>query len=138
MFFTNIERDTLDNDNYRKTVYTDNFFQLVLMSLKPKENIHREAHVNGDQFIRIEQGECKIITDEKTIFMKKDDACIIPSKTYHEVVNIGNVDLKLYTLYSPPQHSNELKQHDKPIQECEQLPDDECTKKYIKYQNKNI
>ena len=126
MFHTNIESDTLQNTNYRKTIFTNNTFQLVLMSIKPGINIPREVHTNGDQFIRIEQGQCKIITDKETINLQKDDAVIISAGTYHEVINNGNTDLKLYTLYSPPQHVSNLSQKNKPSEKCEELPDDQC------------
>jgi mannose-6-phosphate isomerase-like protein (cupin superfamily) len=143
MFHTNIELDTLQNMYYRKTVFTNDIFQLVLMSLKPNENIPREVHTNGDQFIRIEYGQCKITTDNGTINLQKDGVVIIPAGTYHEVINDGNTDLKLYTLYSPPQHVSNLLQKNKPSEKCEELPDNQCggnlknkLEKYIKKCNK--
>jgi len=128
MFRTNIEQDTLQNTNYRKTIFTNNTLQLVLMSIKPNENIPREVHENGEQFIRIEQGQCKIITDNETINLQKDDVVIISAGTYHEVINDGNIDLKIYTLYSPPQHIPNLLQKNKPSEKCEELSDAQCVK----------
>lgn len=140
-FHTNIENDTINNDNYRKTIFTDSIFQLVLMSLKPNENIPREVHKNGDQFIRIEEGKCKIITDNEIIELNKNGSIIIPRGTYHEVINNGDENLKLYTLYSPPQHSPNLIQKDKPIAGCEEISDEMCQRggssyKCEKYINK--
>lgn len=134
MFHTNIEKNTLENTYYRKVIFTGDHIQLVLMSLKPNEIIDREIHEKNDQFIRIEKGKCKVnITNEKNLLiesfnLKKDNIVIIPAMTYHEIINIGNNDLKLYTIYGPPDHEKE----------CMQLTKEQtgCGYKYMKYVNK--
>ena len=126
MFHVKLEKDTINNTYYRHVIFTAKHMQLVLMSLKPGTNIPEEVHENHDQFIRIEHGNCKIITPEKTVNMGDGDAVIIPAGTKHEVINIGDDILKLYTIYSPPEHNDGLIQNGGMIQ-----------KKYMKYVNKN-
>ncbi len=118
MFHGNIEKITTDNTNYRKVIYTGKHMQLVVMSLNPSENIPKEIHDGHDQFIRIEDGECKIIISEESFILKKDDAIIIPAGTIHEVINISKEkNLKLYTIYSPPEHPPGTLQKSKTKQE---------------------
>lgn len=107
-FYTHIEKETLNNNNFRKVIYTGNM-QLVLMSLKPLEEIGSEIHHNVEQFFRIEQGngiaEVNIDNKTKKYILKDGDVIIIPKNTYHNIKNTSNTnDLKLYTLYSPPNH----------------------------------
>jgi mannose-6-phosphate isomerase-like protein (cupin superfamily) len=101
-----IEKLTIENTNFRKVLFTAQHSQLVLMCLLPGEEIGDEVHANVDQFFRIEQGEAKFIfneTDERTV--RDGDAVIVPAGTYHNVVNISKTaTLKLYTIYSPPNH----------------------------------
>lgn len=107
-YLINIEKETLENSDYRRVLYTAKNSQLVLMSLRPGEEIGEELH-ELDQFIRFEQGHAKIIlnkTDEHDA--SANDALIVPAGTWHNVVNIGDVDLKLYTVYSPPAHKDGL------------------------------
>lgn len=107
----NIENDTLENTDYRRVVYTSHYTQLVLMSLKPGEEIGNEIH-GLDQFIRIEQGKAQVILNNgETVYDLEDDwAVIIPSGTYHNIINTGDNELKLYTLYSPPEHQKDTVQ----------------------------
>ena len=109
-----IEKDTLANTNFRKVLYTSKHSQLVLMSLKPGEEIGNEVH-SLDQFIRIEQGQAKVILQNgETEYNLQDDwAVIIPAGTYHNVINTGKSELKLYTLYSPPEHQKDTVQSTK-------------------------
>lgn len=103
-FVTNIEKDTVENNDYRRVIYTGRYTQLVLMSIKPGVEIGNEIH-GLDQFIRIEEGQAKLVlnnSEEQQI--EKDSAVIIPAGTWHNVINNGQSDLKLYTLYSPPAH----------------------------------
>lgn len=103
-FVTNIEKDTVENNDYRRVIYTGRYSQLVLMNIKPGVEIGNEMH-GLDQFIRIEEGQAKLIlnnSDEQQI--EKDFAVVIPAGTWHNIVNNGQTDLKLYTLYSPPAH----------------------------------
>lgn len=105
-FVGNIEELTETNVNFRKVLFTGKFTQLVVMSLKGGEEIGREVHDDVDQFFRIEEGEAEFIfNDEERYQVKADDAVIVPAGTIHNVVNRSKTDdLKLYTLYSPPNH----------------------------------
>ena len=105
-FVGNIEELTETNENFRKVLFTGKFTQLVVMSLKGGEEIGREVHDDVDQFFRIEEGEAEFIfNDEERYQVKADDAVIVPAGTIHNVVNRSKTDdLKLYTLYSPPNH----------------------------------
>lgn len=103
-YVTNIERDTLENSYFRRVLYTAKNTQLVLMSLRPKEDIGEETHTL-DQFIRVEAGEGVAILDDVKHKISDGSAVVIPAGTKHNVVNDSNTeDLKLYSLYSPPEH----------------------------------
>lgn len=104
-FVENIEQLATKNTDYRRVVYTADYTQLVVMSLPPGVEIGNEIH-GLDQFIRVEQGAAKVILNngEAEHELQKDWAIIVPAGTYHNVTNIGDDDLKLYTLYSPPDH----------------------------------
>ncbi len=103
-----IEKLTLKNKNYRKVLNTTPNQQLVLMSLKPKEEIGMEIHKKVTQFIRIEKGNVMAIIgkneDQKKYKLKDDSFITIPPNTYHNIINIGTTDVKLYSIYSPPNH----------------------------------
>jgi mannose-6-phosphate isomerase-like protein (cupin superfamily) len=105
-FYGDIEQLTLENDNFRQVLFTGKFTQLVVMSLLPGEEIGNEVHDHVDQFFRIEQGEATFIFNGKTKQIAGDgDAVIVPAGTYHNVINASKTEkLKLYTLYSPPNH----------------------------------
>jgi mannose-6-phosphate isomerase-like protein (cupin superfamily) len=106
-FKTNIERDTLKNKNFRKVIYTGANSQLVLMSLKPKEEIGLETHPENDQFLRFEGGTGRVIIDASKYSVKDGDAVVIPAGAKHNVVNTSATDeLKIYTIYSPPHHKD--------------------------------
>lgn len=136
IFYTNIEKDTINNTNYRKVISTQANIQLVLMSLKPNEEIGNEIHENIDQFFRIEKGKGKAIikTGDKYEEFELTDGniIIIPKGTYHNIINTGSDDLKLYTIYSPPNHPSDRIQLNKPEQ------DGGYYKKYLKYKSKYI
>jgi mannose-6-phosphate isomerase-like protein (cupin superfamily) len=107
VFYNNIEDSSLKNNYYRKVLFTTKNMQLVVMSLLPDENIPLEIHKDHDQFIKIEKGYANAIignTNKKIIFLQKGDCIIIPNNTYHEIKNIGNIKLKLFTIYTPPEH----------------------------------
>jgi len=110
-FALNIEKETLENTDYRRVLYTARYTQLVLMCVSPGEEIGNEVH-GLDQFIRIEQGKAKVILEngETEYDVHGDWAIVIPAGTYHNVINTGNNDLKLYTLYSPPEHQKDTLQ----------------------------
>ena len=101
-----IEKQTLKNDYFRQVLFTGKHTQLVVMSLKPGEEIGNEVHKNVDQFFRIEQGEAIFVFGGKEKHVVKDgDAVIVPAGTYHNVINASKTTkLKLYTVYSPPNH----------------------------------
>ncbi|MBP7475822.1 MAG: cupin domain-containing protein, partial [Pyrinomonadaceae bacterium] len=101
-FKSNIEKDTLKNKNFRKVVYTGQHLQLVLMSLKPKEEIGAEVHAENDQFLRFEGGKGRVLIDKTTYNVKDGDAVIVPAGAKHNVINVSaSEDLKLYTIYAP-------------------------------------
>lgn len=103
-YVTNIEKDTLENNYFRRVSYTAKNTQLVLMSLQPKEDIGEETHTL-DQFIRVEAGDGSAILDGVKHQISDGSAVVIPAGTKHNVVNDSNSEeLKLYTLYSPPEH----------------------------------
>jgi mannose-6-phosphate isomerase-like protein (cupin superfamily) len=102
---TNIEKDTLENTNFRKVVYTAKHCQLVLMSLKPSEEIGMEVHPDNDQFFRFEQGQGKCIIDGNEYEIADGSAIIIPAGSEHNIINVSeSTDLKMYTIYSPAHH----------------------------------
>ncbi len=104
-YIGNIKEETLENTDYRRVLYTSNNSQLVLMNIRPSDEIGEEVH-SLDQFIRIEQGKCEVILDDVTTFIQKDYAVVIPAGTKHNVINTGDIDLKLYSIYSPPEHKD--------------------------------
>jgi mannose-6-phosphate isomerase-like protein (cupin superfamily) len=105
-----IERATLDNTTFRTELFTGEHTQLTVMRLAPGEDIGREAHVDHDQFLRIEQGRARVElgrteeTVDETHDVEDDWAIIVPAGIWHNVVNTGSEDVKLYSLYSPPEH----------------------------------
>lgn len=104
---TNIEKDTIENTNFRKVLYTAKHCQLVLMSLKPKEEIGMEVHKENDQFFRFEKGEGKCIIDGNEYVVTDGSAIIVPAGAEHNVINTSEFsDLKLYTIYSPAHHKD--------------------------------
>lgn len=106
-FIADIETQTKKNTNFRKVLYTAKHSQLVLMTLKPNEEIGMEVHEDVDQFFRFEAGQGKIIIDDKEYKVKDGMAAIVPAGTKHNVINTSKkADLKLYTIYSPPEHKD--------------------------------
>lgn len=106
-FNANIEKDTLENDNFRKVLYTAKHCQLVLMSLLPNQEIGMEVHNDNDQFFRFEKGEGKCIIDGNEYAVSDGSVIIVPAGAQHNVINTsGSEDLKLYTIYSPAHHKD--------------------------------
>jgi mannose-6-phosphate isomerase-like protein (cupin superfamily) len=100
-----IEKQTLKNNYFREVLFTGKHAQLVVMCLQAGEEIGNEVHENVDQFFRIEQGEAKFVLNGKEEHIAKNgDAVIVPAGTYHNVINVSKGQLKLYTIYSPPNH----------------------------------
>ncbi len=103
----NIEEATLKNSNFRKVLYTAKHSQLVLMSLKPKEEIGMEVHKDNDQFFRFERGQGKCFIDGNEYDVADGSAVIVPAGAEHNVVNTSETkELKLYTIYSPAHHKD--------------------------------
>ena len=105
-FKGNIETETLNNDNFRKVLYTGRHLQVVLMSLKPGEEIGSETHPDNDQFFRFESGTGKCVIDENTYPVTEGDAVLVPAGAEHNVINTGDAALKMYSIYGPPNHQD--------------------------------
>lgn len=104
-YITNIEKKTLENNDYRRVLYTAKNSQLVLMNIKPGEEIGEEVH-KLDQFLRFEQGNGKAVLDGVESEVSDGTAVVVPAGTKHNFLNTGSIDLKLYTIYSPPEHKD--------------------------------
>jgi mannose-6-phosphate isomerase-like protein (cupin superfamily) len=106
-FSINIEKATLENDNFRKVLYTSEYSQLVLMSLKPGEDIGMEVHEENDQFFRFESGQGKCIINGNVYKVGDGSAVVVPAGAHHNVINtLKTGSLKFYTIYSPPVHKD--------------------------------
>jgi len=109
----NIEKVTLANDFFRNVVYTAKNCQLVVMALKPHEEIGQEIH-DVDQFFKFEKGQGKVVIDGNEYEVEDGDAVIVPAGSVHNVINTSlDEDLKLYTLYCPPHHKDGVVHKDK-------------------------
>lgn len=103
-YLKNIEEETINNSDYRRVIYTGKHSQLVFMNLKPGEEIGNEVH-EVDQFIRIEAGSGEaLLNNEQKTTISDGFAILVPAGTWHNITNTGTDDLKIYTVYSPPQH----------------------------------
>jgi len=100
----NIEALTIKNENFRHVLYTAEHCQLVLMALKPGEEIGLEVHEGNDQFFRFENGKGNVIIAGEETEVADGWAVVVPAGTEHNVINTGNTPLKLYTIYSPAHH----------------------------------
>ncbi len=106
-FTANIEKATLENKNFRKVLYTSKHSQLVLMSLKPKEEIGMEVHTDNDQFFRFEKGQGKCIIDGHEYLLSDGVAIVVPAGAQHNIINTSSTEeLKMYTIYSPAHHKD--------------------------------
>lgn len=106
-FNANIEKETLENDNFRKVLYTGKNSQLVLMSLLPNEDIGMEIHPDNDQFFRFEKGEGKCIIDGNEYILTDGYVVVIPAGAEHNIINTSSLEaLKMYTIYSPAHHKD--------------------------------
>lgn len=102
-YVENIEKLAQTNENFRRVIYTATHSQLVLMSLAPGEDIGEEVH-DLDQFFRVEKGRGQAVLDGVAHEIADGSAVVVPSGTKHNIINTGGVSMKLYTLYSPPEH----------------------------------
>jgi mannose-6-phosphate isomerase-like protein (cupin superfamily) len=118
-FVANIEALTLKNGSYRKVLYTGKYSQLVLMNLKPGEEIGEEVHEDVDQFFRFEEGEGAVIIDGAEQGVKDGSGVVVPSGARHNVVNTSRTEnLRLYTIYSPPEHQDGIARRTKKVAEA--------------------
>lgn len=104
-YVANIEKETLDNEDYRRVLYTTKNSQLVLMAIQSQDEIGEETH-ELDQFIRFEQGRGQVVIDGVTHEVEDDFAVVIPAGACHNVINTGEEVMKLYSLYMPPEHKH--------------------------------
>lgn len=108
-FVGNIEELTLSNNFFRKVIHTSKYSQLVVMCLTPGEDIGMEVHHNVDQFLRVEKGEGKVILNGKEYPISEDTAIVVVAGTNHNIVNTSTSSkLHLYTIYSPPNHKDQI------------------------------
>lgn len=117
-FVQNIERLAVDNDDFRRVLYTAKYSQLVVMSLKPKEEIGAEVH-KLDQFFRVEEGSGEAVLDGVRTAITAGFAVVVPAGAKHNITNTGDVPLKLYTLYSPPNHRDGIVHHTRAAAEAD-------------------
>lgn len=118
-FNANIEQLTLENNHFRKVLYTLKGMQLVLMSLQPGEEIGFEVHNENDQFFRFESGQGKVIIDETSYEVEDGSTIIVPMGANHNVINTSSTEaLKLYTIYTPAHHKDGVIHETKAIAEA--------------------
>lgn len=119
-FKSSIEKETIENENFRKVLYTGEHMQLVLMSLKPLEDIGLETHDENDQFFRVEKGNGKVVINETQYTVTDGDAIVVPAHSKHNVINTSPTeDLKLYTIYSPAHHQDGVVRKTKALAEAD-------------------
>jgi mannose-6-phosphate isomerase-like protein (cupin superfamily) len=107
-YVDNIERRTIENEDFRRVLYTGEHLQLVLMTLPPGCDIGEEVHEDRDQFFRIEEGTGEIRIDGVANRVEDDFAVIVPAGARHNVINTGEKPLRLYTIYGPPEHRDKI------------------------------
>lgn len=109
-YYTDLEKETTTNENFRKVLYTGKFSQLVLMSLQPNEEIGMEVHHDNDQFFRFEQGQGRAVIDDTKYDIKPGIAVLVPAGAQHNILNTSSSEeLKFYTIYAPPHHKDGIK-----------------------------
>ena len=109
-FVQDIEGLAVKNSEFRRVIYTAKYCQLVLMALKPKEEIGAEVH-KLDQFFRVEEGSGEAVLDGVRTAIREGFAVVVPAGTNHNIINTGSVPLKLYTIYAPPNHRDGVVHH---------------------------
>jgi mannose-6-phosphate isomerase-like protein (cupin superfamily) len=107
-FVDDIEDLTESNKDFRRVLYTGQHLQLVLMTLRPGEDIGEEVHADRDQFFRVEKGRGEALIDGRRTKVKSGDAILVPAGARHNVKNTGAKSMKLYTLYGPPEHKDHV------------------------------
>lgn len=127
-FNLNIEEETLTNTDFRRVLYSGKHSQLVLMALAPEEEIGFEIHADNDQFFRFEAGEGKCVIDGNEYLVKDGSAIVVPSGAEHNIINISKTEmLKLYTIYSPAHHKDQIVRHTKAEAEANEADFDGVT-----------
>lgn len=116
-YVKDIQEQTLKNNNFRKVLYTGEHLQLVLMTLKPGEEIGEEVHEDRDQFFRFEEGAGVVVIDGKRNKVEDEFGVIVPAGAKHNVINTGEGPLKMYTIYGPPEHKDQVVHKTKAIAE---------------------
>lgn len=109
----NIEQQTLENQDFRRVLFTGKNSQLVLMNIQPSDEIGEEIHEEHDQFLRVEAGKAKFIVNDEESFGEDGFAVVVPAGAKHNVINVGEDELKLYTIYSPAEHPDGTVHHTK-------------------------
>ena len=109
----NIEKRTVENEDFRRVLYTGHNLQLVLMTLQPGDEIGEEVHEDRDQFFRVEEGSGAVDIDGVENKVEDDFAVIVPAGARHNVRNTGSQPLRLYTIYAPPEHKDGVVQSTK-------------------------
>jgi mannose-6-phosphate isomerase-like protein (cupin superfamily) len=112
-YVTDIEEKTEANEYFRQVLFTGKYSQLVVMALQPGEDIGLEVHPNVDQFFRIEEGHGKVVIDGEESEIKDGTAVVVPAGSEHNIMNTGEETLRLYTIYSPPNHPDGTVHKDK-------------------------
>jgi mannose-6-phosphate isomerase-like protein (cupin superfamily) len=112
-YVVNIEELTEANKDFRQVLYTGQNLQLVLMSLKPGQDIGAETHATHDQFFRVEKGKGKIVIDGVSQKLKSGAGIVVPAGALHNLTNTGDKPMKIYTIYGPPNHLDQLVQKTK-------------------------
>lgn len=105
-YVIDLEKEAIGNADFRRVLYTGHHTQLVLMSLKPGEEIGEETHPDVDQFFRFDEGSGKVVIDGIEHEVSNGFGVVVPAGAKHNVINTGATELKLYTLYSPPEHQD--------------------------------
>jgi mannose-6-phosphate isomerase-like protein (cupin superfamily) len=110
-YVQDIENLAIGNDEFRQVLYTAKHCQLVLMALKPKEEIGAEVHKLADQFFRVEEGSGEVVLDGVRTAIRAGFAVVVPAGTNHNIINTGDAPMKLYTIYAPPNHRDGVVHH---------------------------
>jgi mannose-6-phosphate isomerase-like protein (cupin superfamily) len=114
-YVADIEDQTEANKDFRHVLYTGQNLQLVLMSLKPGQDIGAETHATHDQFFRLERGKGEVVIDGVTHKVKSGTGIVVPAGALHNLVNTGDKPMKVYTIYGPPNHVDQLEQKTKSV-----------------------
>ena len=130
-FVADIEELTEENTDFRRVLYSGSKLQLVLMSIAPGEELGGEIHADNDQFFRIEDGEGRIMIDGETHKIKSGTGIVVPAGAHHNLICTGHQPLKVYTIYGPPHHLDQLVQNTKAEADASDEEFDEKTTEHV-------